>query len=93
MKVVALEETSMTVSELIELAKGGAVILTRDGQPLASVRDLSGSDWESASLSHNPQFMALIERSRQSYRDQGGIAIEQIRRELGLESNGPDTDA
>ena len=44
MKVVALEETSMTISELIEFAKGEAVILTRDGQPLASVRDVSGFD-------------------------------------------------
>jgi hypothetical protein len=85
MKVVPLEGSTMTVPELVELAKDEVVILTRDGQPLISVRDVSGSDWESASLAHNPQFAALIEQSRRSYRDQGGIPLEQLRRDLGLE--------
>lgn len=85
MKVVPLEGTTMTVPELVELAKDEAIILTRDGQPLASVRDVSGSDWESTSLAHNPRFIAIIEQSRRSYRDQGGIGLEQLRRELSLE--------
>ena len=38
MKVMPLEGTTMTVPELVRLAEGGAVILTRDGQPLVSVR-------------------------------------------------------
>ena len=58
MKVVPLEGTTMTVPELVELARGEPVILTRDGQPLISVRELSGSDWESASLINNPRFTA-----------------------------------
>jgi hypothetical protein len=92
MKVVPLEGTTMTVSELVELAKGEAVILTRDGQPLVAVRDVSGSDWESASLANNPRFKALIEQSRRAYRDRGGIGIDQLRRELGLDENLTDLD-
>jgi hypothetical protein len=87
MKVVPLEGTTMTVPELVELARREAVILTRDGQPLISVRELSGSDWESASLASNPRFAALIEKSRRSYREKGGIGIEQLRKELDLESD------
>jgi hypothetical protein len=87
MKVVPLEGTTMTVCELVELARGEAVILTRGGEPLISVRELSGADWESAMLAHNPRFAAIIEQSRRSYREQGGIGIEQLRRELGLEAN------
>ena len=34
MKVLPIESTTMTVAELAELAKGEAVILTRDGQPV-----------------------------------------------------------
>jgi len=94
MKVVPLEGTTLTVPELVELTRNEAVILTRDGQPLVAVRDVSGSDWESASLASNPRFKALIEQSRRSYQDRGGIGIEQLRRELGLEANphgvGPD---
>ena len=92
MKVVPLEGTTMTVPELVELAKGEAVILTRDGQPLVAVRDVSGSDWESASLANNPRFKALIEQSRRAYRDRGGIGIDQLRRELGLDENPTDLD-
>jgi hypothetical protein len=94
MKVVPLEGTTMTIPELVELAKGEAVLLTLDGQPLVTVRDVSGSDWESASLANNPRFTTLIEQSRRSYQDRGGIGLEQLCRELGLEANpngvGPD---
>jgi hypothetical protein len=86
MKVLPLEGMTLTVPELVEMAKGDAVILTRDGQPLVTVRNVSGSDWESTALAHNPKFAALIEQSRHSYRDRGGISLEQLRRELDLEA-------
>jgi hypothetical protein len=92
MKVVPLEGTTMTVPELVELARGEAVILTRGGEPLISVRELSGSDWESASLAHNPRFAALIEQSRRSYREKGGIGIDQLRPELDLQLDAHDSD-
>jgi hypothetical protein len=92
MKVVPLEGARLTVPELVELAKVEAVILTLGGQPLVSVRDVSGSDWESASLATNPRFKALIEQSRRSYQDRGGIGVEQLRRELGLDGNPPAVD-
>jgi hypothetical protein len=88
MKVVPLEGMTMTVPELVELAKGESLILTRDGQPLVTIRDVSGSDWESASLAQDPRFQTLIEKSRRSYREQGGIGIEQLRQELSLEPTG-----
>ncbi len=87
MKFVSLEGTTMTVPELVELARGEPIILTRDGQPLVSVRDVSGSDWESAALARDPRFAAIIEKSRRSYQEQGGIGIEQLRRELSLEES------
>jgi len=53
------------------------------------MRDVSGSDWESTSLASNLRFRALIEQSRRSYQDNGGIGLEQLRRELGLDGNPP----
>ena len=82
MKVVPLEQTTLTMTDLAELVKEGPVILTRDGQPLLAVKDVSGSDWESVSLASNPRFMALIEESRRSYRENGGISLGEVRREL-----------
>src|SRR5438876_8004984 len=84
MNKVELEETNLTVPDLAELAKSGTVILMRKGRPLAAVKQLSGTDWESISLANNPRFLALIEESRRSYRQQGGISLDEIRRQFGL---------
>ena len=65
------------------------MILTRDGQPFVSVRDVNGSDWESTSLAHDPKFAALIRKSRDSHQEEGGIGMEALRRELGLETDQP----
>ncbi len=72
--------------QLEEMAKDGPVILTRNGQPLLAVQDVSGSDWESVSLASSPRFLALLEESRRSYREKGGIRLDDIRRELGMDA-------
>ena len=84
MKVLPIEETNLT--EVAELARSGTVILTRKGKPLAAIKDLSHSDWESVSLANNPRFRELIEESRRSYRDEGGTSLEDVRKELGLKA-------
>jgi hypothetical protein len=89
-KVLALEDTTLTVPDLAELVREGPVIVTRNGQPWMTVKDVSGSDWESVSLASNPRFMALIEQSRRSYREKGGIRLEDIRRELEAEGESDD---
>src|SRR5205807_1018600 len=66
MNRIALEETTLTIPDLAKLAQQGTVILTHNGKPLAAVKLLGGSDWESLSLANNPQFLALIEESRRS---------------------------
>jgi hypothetical protein len=69
---------------LTRLAKKGPVILTRKGKPLVSVKDLAGKDWEALALANNPRFLALIKQSRQSYQEEGGLSLEDIRQEFGL---------
>ena len=89
MKVIAMENTDVTVPNLEELVKEGTVILTRDGQPVLAVKDATGSDWESVSLASNPRFRAIIEESRKSYKAEGGIGLEELRRNLGLNESTP----
>lgn len=84
MNRIELEKTVLTLPDLAELAQNGTVILTRKGKPLVAVKPLNGNDWESLSLAGNPQFLALIEESRRSYREQGGISLDDVRKELGL---------
>jgi len=50
------------------------------------IKDMFGSDWESLPLANNLQFRALIEESRRSYREEGGISLEELQAELGLQA-------
>jgi hypothetical protein len=84
MKVIALEQTDLSVAALAELVQKGTVILTRKGKPLVAMTDLRGSDWEAVSLANNPQFLALIEAARREYREKGGTSLDEIRKEVGL---------
>lgn len=84
MKLVPVETSNLTLPHLAKMAKHGPVILTRKGKPLVAAKDLAGWDWESVSLANNPRFIQIIERSRRSYRESGGIGIDDVRKKLGL---------
>ena len=60
------------------------VIITLSGKPIAALVPLENIDWETVKLSTNPQFLALIERSRARQQVEGGISSEEMRRRLGL---------
>src|SRR5271165_3567793 len=82
MKILSLEKTDLTLPAVVELAKAETVILTKNGKPLVAIKDLSGADWESISLANNPRFQALIVESRRSYQEEGGISLQDLRKEL-----------
>ncbi len=86
MKAIPLESSELTVSDLEVLVRQGPVVLTRGGLPLMTVSDATGSDWEAVSLRSSPRLFSLIEESRRSYRETGGIALDDIRRELEAET-------
>ena len=70
--------------------KNGTVVLMKDSKPVAALVSLpAGSDLESLSLSENPEFLALLERSRAGVRDKGGIPLEEVRRRLGVQKASP----
>jgi PHD/YefM family antitoxin component YafN of YafNO toxin-antitoxin module len=55
------------------------LILTRDGQPIAALVPVEAeTDLETLSLSLNPKFVELIERSRQSQKEEGRVFLEDI---------------
>ena len=86
MKLVPVDQTELTVPEIAKMAKQETVILTQNGKPLAAVKDLSGTDWESVSLANDPKFIAIIEASRRSYRKSGSTSLRDLRSDLGLKS-------
>jgi PHD/YefM family antitoxin component YafN of YafNO toxin-antitoxin module len=89
MKLVALEDNLLSLEQLTAIAREQPVVLTRNGKPVVTIRDVSASDWESVSLANNPRFIELIEESRRSHREQGGVRLADARRELGIRRPSP----
>jgi hypothetical protein len=58
--------------------------VTRRGRPVAVVVAVEGLDLEILSLSSSADFIALIERSRASYRANGGLSLDEVRHRYGL---------
>lgn len=61
-------------------------MLTINGQPIAALIALSNADLETMTLSQDPEFLALIERSRARQEQEGGLSSDELRRRLGLSS-------
>ena len=60
------------------------VIITVGGQPIAALMAIENADLETVSLSTNPAFLALIERSRARHQAEGGLSSTEVRQRLGL---------
>jgi hypothetical protein len=60
------------------------IILMSGRKPVAVILPTQGADVESISVSLNPEFHALMERSRESGDKEGWISFEEVCREFGL---------
>jgi PHD/YefM family antitoxin component YafN of YafNO toxin-antitoxin module len=84
MKIVEIGQANATLAEYTSDLAEEPVIITSNGQPIAALITLENVDMETISLSTNPQFIELIERSRARRRAEGGISSTEMRRRLGL---------
>jgi len=80
MKVVEQADATGTLGEYAAQIKGGPVIITNQGQPIAALVPIENADMETVALSTNSQFMELIERSRARVQAEGGISSEEMRK-------------
>jgi antitoxin (DNA-binding transcriptional repressor) of toxin-antitoxin stability system len=83
MKTLELQQATAPLAEYARDAKKEPIILTVDGKPVAAVVSLENVDIETTTLSSNPKFMSLIERSRTRYKKEGGKSSTEVRRKLG----------
>jgi prevent-host-death family protein len=84
MKIVEIKEAKDTLAEYTSTILNEPLIVTSEGKPVAALVSLENTDWETISLSTNPEFIKLIEQSRLSRCQKGGISSEEMRRRLGL---------
>ena len=85
MKTIDIAEATGSLSEYARQIRRGPVVVTRRGKPVAVVVAVTGVDIEALSLSTNPDFIALVEKSRASYRTNGGVSLDEVRRKYGLQ--------
>ncbi len=82
MKTVDMSVATGTLSHYARKARKGGLVLTRRGRPVAVIVPVAESDLESLSLSTNPDFLSIIERSRARCRPGHGVSLEEMRRRL-----------
>jgi len=83
MKTIEITRTAVLADNINELA-GEPLIITHHGKPVAAIISLENMDLETAELSSNPKFMAIIERARTRYKKEGGITSKDMRRKLKI---------
>lgn len=79
-RTVELAEATQSLAEYAQQVDDGVIIVTSNGRPIAAVVALPNTDVETVGLSQNPQFLAIIERSRARQTLEGGISRAEMRR-------------
>src|SRR5512145_2707476 len=83
MKEIPLAKLPPLVEHVRRLANE-PVVVTSNGKTVAAIVAVPNADAETISLSTNPKFLAIIERSRRRHEREGGISPDEMRRRLGL---------
>ena len=83
MKTLEMAEATSPLQSYARQASHEPLILTQDGKPIAALVPIENTDVETVTLSLNPRFIALIERSRVRQKAQGGISSQEMRQRLG----------
>jgi antitoxin (DNA-binding transcriptional repressor) of toxin-antitoxin stability system len=83
MKTVEFTKATLPLSDYTKKVRKEPFIITREGKPVAALVSITNADIETVSLSSNPKFIALIERSRLKQKAEGGLSTEEIRQRLG----------
>jgi hypothetical protein len=83
-KTIELKNAKKSLAEYARQVGRQAMLVVKDGKPLAVLSSARGMDAESIALANSPKFAALIERSRARHAAEGGMRIEEVRRRFGL---------
>lgn len=85
MKTLKLSDITGSLSDIARKGLREPVFVTKRGKPVIALVPLTKcDDWESVSLSTNPKFLAIIERSAAAHKPGTGISTDEMRRRLGL---------
>lgn len=84
MKTLEISKATSSLAAYTRKVKREPVVVTRNGKPIAALVSVSNADMETVTISNNPRFLALIERSRSRQLAEGGISQKEMRKRLKL---------
>ena len=84
-RTLELDQATKPLSVYARQADAGPIVVTNEGKPVAVVVAVENADLETIALSTNPQFLALIGRSRARHKAEGGISSKEIRKLIAEE--------
>lgn len=79
MKTLELAEATGSLADMVQEARYEPLVLTRNGRAVAALVSLGNEDLEGRAVGADPDFIAIIERSRRRHATEGGISLEEIR--------------
>ena len=82
---VDIKLSGEAIQACLEGPEARPLLITKDGKPYAAIVPLPDIDMESAALSLDPGFVEIIERSRRSLKEHGGIPQEEIEAEFAAD--------
>ncbi len=84
MKTLEMKKATAPLERYARRIRKHPMVLTVQGKPVAALVAITNADWETVTLSTNPQFITLVERSRARQKTEGGVSGDEMRRRLGL---------
>lgn len=82
MKKIELSEASQPLSAYTEDFNHETVALTLHGKIIAVVVSVQDIDSESLSLSMNPKFLSIIQKSRDEFKAGKKLSLEEMKQEF-----------
>jgi prevent-host-death family protein len=87
MKTIEIDDARERLGKYAEREEDLPIVVTDHGRPVAALIPVPNADLETVSLSTNPEFLAMIERSRERQAKEGGISSDEMGRKLGMAHN------
>jgi prevent-host-death family protein len=86
MKTLDMKDATGELASYAPQVRREPVVVTDHGKPVMALVPIENADLETVSLSTDPRFLALIERSRALYKPGTGIPLEEIKRKYGIKT-------
>jgi hypothetical protein len=80
MKKIELTEATKPLAEYVKEMDGMSMLIMFKGVALAALVPMDNADYESVALGTDPEFIALLEKSRKSVREGRVYTTEEMRK-------------